>query len=364
MAKKRIANKHVLFHGLEPDYTKQEITEDNYDSVLGDGLNYYSTIALKEKKKYFVKWAKEQGATSDEVSAIPTDFLIGISSQARMEQRGFEFNAEHKARMLDKLDSLMADFPYVAKVIDPKVEEMKEFAKKQAIDNLIGKVMAQFDNVIDAQMSETKQMKAPAVDCSKLNVGQKQELVEYYTKQLIELKLVYNKADPELMEGYAGIPRARINKMMKLHVNILNELQEQQLLAQAKKPRKVRARKVKTPAQLTAKVKSLPEHKEYGLKSVPVTKLINCTEAWVFNTKKRKLQYYYSSTGMSVKGTTLQNFEKGTSSQKTIRKPKEFLGELLKLPKVKSKKTFDDVNAKATALTGRINEHCIILKVY
>lgn len=365
MAKKpKARTSHGVFHGKEPSWVGKLIGKENYQSELSTGLNYYATIPLKDRKKWFVKWAKDQGKTAKELSGIPTDYLFTISSMARMDDRGFPFDKTDQLYMTTKLNWMLETYPAKEVAVDPSVDYMKDFAREQAQDVLMGIVMEQFDAIVDAQITDKKQLKSPDVDMAKLNVGQKQEVYDYYNKHLIEVKLVYNKADQDLMEGYVGVARVQLSRVMKLYVSILEVIQKQQLLAQAKKPRKARSRKVKTAQELTKKLKYLPSHEEYGIMSINPEKLVGCSEAWILNTKNRKLQYYYSDIGITVKGTTLQNFLSGSSSQKTIRKPKEFIADLLKQPKVRSQKLYANVNSKASTCNGRINEHCVILKVY
>lgn len=361
---KRVKNSHAVYHGKEPDWTKIKISKTNYQSELSTGLNYYATIPLKDKRKYFVAWAKTQGKTASDISGIPTEYLYTISSLCRMIERGFPVDKKDILYMTAKLEKLLQEYPPKIKLVTPQDDKINEFKRKEKEDTLIGDALSGYDHAIDEQMTSRKQVPVPTVDLSKLNVTQKAVLANYYTDALVELRIVYSKTDKELSEGYVGIPRVQIKRQITLHINILDDIQRQQILAQAKKPRKTRSRKVKTAEELTKKIKYLPSHKEYGILSINPSKLIGCSVAWVFNTKNRKLQYYYSDSGLTVKGTTIQNFSTDKSSQKTVRKPDVLLKELMDQPRVRSEKLFKNINSKASPLTGRINEHCILLKVY
>jgi hypothetical protein len=66
---------------------------------------------------------------------------------------------------------------------------------------------------------------------------------------------------------------------------------------------------------------------------------------------------------LSVKGTSIINFNENSSIQKTLRKPEEKLKEFKAAGKVQLRKFLDDINATDTKLTGRINEEVILLKV-
>ena len=65
--------------------------------------------------------------------------------------------------------------------------------------------------------------------------------------------------------------------------------------------------------------------------------------------------------GFSVKGCTIQHFDKETSMQKTARKPMEALSGLNKRS---LKKSLKDMKTKDQILTGRINAQTILLGAF
>ena len=71
---------------------------------------------------------------------------------------------------------------------------------------------------------------------------------------------------------------------------------------------------------------------ELGIASIHPTEVVNANELWVYNTKTRKVGVYHARNkdprnmgrdGITVKGTTIQDFCEESSMQKTLRKPKE-----------------------------------------
>mgnify|MGYP003348540752 CR=1 FL=1 len=93
--------------------------------------------------------------------------------------------------------------------------------------------------------------------------------------------------------------------------------------------------------------------------------IVGSSQLWVFNTKTRKLGVYNSqdSGGLSVKGTSLLNYDETTSIQKTIRKPETVLPNCLKGGKIILRKLLPEINAVEQPLTGRINSDTILLRV-
>ena len=68
--------------------------------------------------------------------------------------------------------------------------------------------------------------------------------------------------------------------------------------------------------------------------------------------------------GLTVKGTTIQDFNEDSSVQKTLRKPKEQISNWTGKAKTKFAKAFDELTTTSIKMNGRINEHTIILKAF
>jgi hypothetical protein len=62
--------------------------------------------------------------------------------------------------------------------------------------------------------------------------------------------------------------------------------------------------------------------------------------------------------------TTLQNFDPEKSGAKTIRKPEEFLKSVETMSKRPLTKAFREIRGVLAKATGRINEECLIVKVF
>jgi hypothetical protein len=99
--------------------------------------------------------------------------------------------------------------------------------------------------------------------------------------------------------------------------------------------------------------------------SINPADILGASQLWIFNTKTRKLGCYFSidSSGLSVKGTTLLNFDETKSIQKTVRKPEVVLPSVVSVGKVALRKTLTDINAVDQAMSGRINADTILLRV-
>ena len=128
--------------------------------------------------------------------------------------------------------------------------------------------------------------------------------------------------------------------------------------------RKPRAKKAVSPEKLTRKFKFMKEFDELKLKSEPVTKLVGASEAWLYDTAKRKLIHVMADSHIgtfTVKGSAIIGFDSLTTVQKTLRKPAEQIKAVTGGGKPAARKAFEAIKATETKYNGRGNENLIIL---
>jgi len=70
-----------------------------------------------------------------------------------------------------------------------------------------------------------------------------------------------------------------------------------------------------------------------------------------------------NAKGITVKGSTLQNYNEQSSIGKRLRKPEIVLKDLLEAGKVKLKRILPDLTTKETVLTGRMNDDTLIVRI-
>jgi len=92
---------------------------------------------------------------------------------------------------------------------------------------------------------------------------------------------------------------------------------------------------------------------------------LGAQELWMYNSKTRKLGKYVAAAyqTLTVKGTSLVNFDTDKSVCKTLRKPDEKLKEFAKSGKIQLRKFLDDVKATESKMNGRMNADIVLLKV-
>jgi hypothetical protein len=131
--------------------------------------------------------------------------------------------------------------------------------------------------------------------------------------------------------------------------------------------RKPRAKKAVSPEKLTAKFKYLKTFPELKLVSEPAVKLVDATEAWLYDTAKRKLIHVVGDVhrgSFTVKGSAIIGFDTGNSSQKTLRKPAEQIKALMAAGKPAARKLFKEIKATEVKFNGRGNDNLVILRAW
>lgn len=166
----------------------------------------------------------------------------------------------------------------------------------------------------------------------------------------------------QLKEGYSKFRKTDLKKMLTALENIESACN----YIISKSGSKKKKPKPKSASKLVEKLKYKSSDDNYEISSVDPTELIDSTEAWVFDTKTRRLTRYVAPKGqvLSVKGTSIVGFDEENSVSKTLKKPKNQLKELSNYGKVKSKKFMEELNTVSTKANGRMNNERIILKVY
>ena len=186
---------------------------------------------------------------------------------------------------------------------------------------------------------------------------------DFYSSNHAELVEAASTKDEQLKEGYAHLSKANLKKITLFYSEILSACD--MLAQEAKVNRAPRAKKPTDKSKLVAKMKYLKQDDKLKLVSANPVDIIGSQEVWVFNIKTRKLGKYVAKeyAELSVKGTSIVNFDENKSVQKTLRKPEEQLKEFKAAGKVVLRKFLDDIKAVDIKLNGRINEETVLLKV-
>jgi len=296
------------------------------------------------------------------------EMLMTLCWLARMNMRGLELTEQENLTLeneISRLSKLVHKPEVVEKEKDINKPTIQDYLREKARD-AAGELEGAFDEFFTTGKTSTKTVDIVA----KLNVTPQHIplIVDVWKKKQIEFETLNETDDKELKEAYGNLGKIQLRNILKYIEQVLGDLNSYISIKKASKaPRKKKAIPVE---KIVSKLKYLKEFKDVTTKldltSVHPTKLHGASEAWVYDTAKRKLHHYiaddYSKT-FTVKGNTILGFDTATSEIKTLRKPGEQLKEVMG-SKPAARKFFKDIKATPTVPTGRFNENLIILKAF
>jgi hypothetical protein len=247
----------------------------------------------------------------------------------------------------------------------PNIQEiLKEKAREAG-----GELEGLFDEFITSGAGSKHSLK-PMDEVAKKNVMPQHIslLTEVWKKKLNEFEEVLKGTDVQLVQGYQHLTKTQIKNIVKFIEQVINDLNS--YISVKKAAKAPRQRKAVPVEKIVAKLKYLRTFKDTAAKldlvSISPVKLHGASEAWVYDSAKRKLHHYIAddySKAFTVKGNTLLGFDTAQSEVKTLRKPAEQIKEVMG-SKPAARKYFKDIKAVATTPNGRFNEGMIILKAF
>ena len=353
------------FFPLQPEGSERNI-------ALARGFTWYNRFYSKKDAKDLLAQYLDHNNREVDAKIIrkvdEKEFLMTLCWLARMTLRGLELS-EHEELTLQNEISRLLKVVNKPEVIEkevvsnrPNIQEiMREKAKDAA-----GELEGLFDEFYTTGKASTKIVDVVA----KCNVMPQHIplIVEIWKKKQQEFEEVSETEDKELKEAYGNLGKVQLRNTLKFIEQVLSDLNSYISIKKASKaPRKKKAVPVE---KIVSKLKYLKEFKDpvnkLDLISIHPTKLHGASEAWVYDTAKRKLHHYIAdeySKSFTVKGNTILGFDNVNSEIKTLRKPNEQIKEIMG-SKPAARKYFKDIKAVGTVPTGRFNENLIILKAF
>jgi hypothetical protein len=371
------------YYGTEPEF-KEQPTVEGRTSALSSGLRWYSRFfGRKDAKELLIQYTEFKG-NPEQVKLLrkveDSEIAMSLCWLARMNMRGLVLTDEEQTKVNNELARLTETYtnPQLAKVSMTSVakEEVKETNRpnvqeimREKASEVAGELEGIFDEYIKDGAKASHSFKIIDEVKKKNILSQHISIIsDVWKKKLAEFSLVLEGKDSDLVQGYAFLTKTQVKNIVKFIEQVLSELNS--YISVKKTTRAPRARKPVSVEKQVSKLKYLRAFKDEALKldltSIHPTKLHGASEAWVYDTAKRKLHHYvadeYSKT-FTVKGNTILGFDTRNSEMKTLRKPTEQLKEIMG-SKPAARKYFKDIKSVSTVPNGRFNDNLIILKAF
>jgi hypothetical protein len=358
--------------GGEPVWKTQPT--ENRISALSHAFSWYNYFyGKKDARDMIVNYLETHDRKADvrTLKSVP-DSAIRLTTGwlCRMNMVGLELS-EHEQIQLDNLLTEILTSKQEAEVeIEPAPDAP---AKPNIQDRLREKVMecaAELEGVFDEFMTDGAKMSAsikPISTIRGMNVAPQMisVIADIWKKKQAEFEAVVNSKDPQIIEGYGNLSKIQLRNVLKFCETVINDCGA---YVQIKKvERKPRAVKAVPPEKRAAKFKHMAEFAELKLRSLPPAQLVDKAEAWLYDTKKRKLIHVVADSytqAFTIKNNSVIGFSTAETLQKTVRKPAEVIKAVQAAGKPAARKIFKDLKATETAWNARGTENLIILKAW
>ena len=358
--------------GDEPNWRLQP-TEDR-QSALTQAFGWYNYYCSKtDAKAFLLDWLErtDQRAEARAWKSVPEQAISPtIGWLARMNTMGLTLSEHEQAQLTTAIRHLLDTHrPVRAPVakeeavvaVKPNIQDhLRERARECAAE-----IDSMFDDFVIAGAKLTADVK-PIAMIRGMNISPQMVniVADVWKRRLEEYEQAVAGTDAQLVEGYSNFSKIQMRNVVKFAELVIADCGS---YVQIKKvERKPRLKKAVSPEKLTQKFKYLREFPELKLVSDAVTKLVGASEAWLYDTKKRKLIHVIADNhvgNFTVKGSALIGFDATNSVQKTLRKPAEQIKALMSSGAPAARKSFKDIKATETKFNGRGNENTVLLRI-
>ena len=360
--------------GFEPEWRIQP-DDTNRISSLANAFQWYNYhYGKKDAKDMIVQYLEINHRKVDAklIRGIP-DSQIRVTPAwvCRMSVMGLMLN-EHEQCILDEQISLMLKSKQEVKkaaATDEETAQVKLTIQdhlREKASECAGELEGMFDDFIVAGAKMSADFK-PIALIRGMNISPQMipNITRVWDLRLAEFNEVLEGSDEQLVEGYSHLSKAQLKQCVKFCETVLADCSS--YISIKKVERKPRAKKAVSPETQARKFKYLKEFTELNLKSENPAKLVGASEAWLYDTAKRKLIHVMADAHLgtfTVKGSAIIAFDALTTVQKTLRKPAEQIKAVMSGGKPAMRKSFGDIKSTETKFTGRGNENLIILKAW
>ena len=364
LSKERV--QRILNGGSEPVFSAEDMaTDEAKDRVLNRGLYFYrQSFSQNDAKEWIADWltAKGRGEDAKLVSRASKSNLRLVSPYCRMESRGFPFNADQQAMIQKYMDQLLTEarsnapaedaVPNIQERLRAKADETLSELEPLLDETFTGVAGKRYKPVIAAWIA-SKDMTRPTA----IIVRDRLEVV------INEVTAAYSNSDPDLAEGYSYLKRPALKRVVEIFEEAVAALNQK--ISGMKGTRKPRKPRKVNPEKLVKGLKYLPKDAKFGFTSVDPRGIVGAQGLIVFNTKNNKATMFLAAepkVGLSVKGSTVIGWNTERSYEKTVRKPEQWLKQSSGFGGMN--KSLEEVKTKSATPTGRINKHCLLVRIF
>jgi hypothetical protein len=354
--------------GTEPTWEVQPT--DNRTSRMSKAFGWYNYFyGKKDARDMIVAYLETHGRKND------VKLLRGVSDSSirlttgwlcRMSMVGLELTVQEHSKLETLLKEILASKQEVQEeTTEPEVPRVTiQDRLREKVSECAGELDGLFDEFVASGAKMSADYK-PIMTIRGMNVAPQMVSVlsGIWQKKQAEFEAVVAGKDPQLVEAYGFLTKVQLRNCIKFCELVVTDCGSYvQIKKVERKPRKA---KVVPPEKKAAKFKHIVEFAELKLKGLPAASLVDKSEAWLYDTKKRKLIHVVAdeyAKVFTVKNNSVIGFSTVETQQKTVRKPADVLKALGAAGKPAARKIYKDLTTTETPFNGRGTENLIILK--
>jgi hypothetical protein len=358
--------------GMEPVWKTQPT--DNRISAMSKAFSWYNYFyGKKDARDMIVNYLESHDRKADvrTLKGIP-DSAIRLTTGwlCRMNMVGLELAEKEQLKLDHMLKEILTSKQEIevesAPIVDAVARPNIQDRLREKVLECAGELDGMFDEFVLAGAKMSADYK-PIMVIRGMNVAPQliSIITDNWKRKLAEFEEVVEGKDAMLVEAYSNFSKIQLRNCVKFCEAVINDCGAYvQIKKVERKPRKVRA---VPPEKRAAKFKTQAEFAELKLKSLPAASLVDKAEAWLYDTKKRKLIHVVADNytqAFTIKNNSVIGFSTTETLQKTVRKPADVVKAIQAAGKPAARKIYKDLTTTETPWNARGTENLIILKAW
>jgi len=358
--------------GMEPVWKTQPT--DNRISAMSKAFSWYNYFyGKKDARDMIVNYLESHDRKADvrTLKGIP-DSAIRLTTGwlCRMNMVGLELAEKEQLKLDHMLKEILTSKQEIevesAPIVDAVARPNIQDRLREKVLECAGELDGMFDEFVLAGAKMSADYK-PIMVIRGMNVAPQliSIITDNWKRKLAEFEEVVKGKDAMLVEAYSNFSKIQLRNCVKFCEAVINDCGAYvQIKKVERKPRKVKA---VPPEKRAAKFKHVLEFAELKLKGLPAASLVDKAEAWLYDTKKRKLIHVVADNytqAFTIMNNSVIGFSTTETLQKTVRKPADVVKAIQAAGKPAARKIYKDLTTTETPWNARGTENLIILKAW
>mgnify|MGYP003647065870 FL=1 len=359
------------FMGHEPTWNVQPRPELR-TGLMSAAFTWYNYFYNKKDARDMIVAYLEHNGRKADIKRLRgvSDSTIRLTTAwlCRMTMVGLELTEEESAKLVILLEETLGSKQQDIVSADPDAAATVKLTIQDRLRDKVIECAGELEGMFDEFIAEGAKMSAsykPIATIRGMNVAPQmvKDIADIWQQKLPEFEAVIAGKDSDLVEAYSHLTKIQMRNIIKFCEAVINDCGAYvQIKKVERKPRKA---KEISPEKRAAKFKYQTEFAELKLKSLPASNLVDKSEAWLYDTKKRKIIHVVADSHVgtfTVKSNSVIGFSTVDSQQRTVRKPAEIIKAMSAAGKPAARKIYKDLTTTETVFNGRGTDNLIILK--